>query len=116
MSIDVGSDRLEDRLERLAKLHRDGHLDDEEYRVAKAMVLAPAAAPGPPPGPSPPGVRTLGPFRWRAWLLIAIAIGFLLACLGSAVAAFAIIAVLVWVIRGLRGPPRSDGPADLVST
>ena len=33
-----------------------------------------------------------------------------------AVAAFAIIAVLVWVIRGLRGPPRSDGPADLVST
>ena len=33
-----------------------------------------------------------------------------------AVGAFAIIAVLVWVIRGLRGPPRSDGPADLVST
>ena len=29
-----------------------------------------------------------------------------------AAAAFVVIAMLVWVIRGLRGPPRVDAPAD----
>ncbi len=28
------------RLERLGRLHADGHLDDDEYRAAKARVLA----------------------------------------------------------------------------
>jgi hypothetical protein len=28
------------RLERLSELHRSGHLDDDEYRAAKAKVLA----------------------------------------------------------------------------
>lgn len=39
-----------------------------------------------------------------------------LAAMGVLWVEYAVIAVLVWVIRGLRGPPRSDGPADLVST
>ena len=187
MFIGEVSERLEDRLGRLAKLHVDGHLDDEEYRAAKALVLAPAAGPGSLPGGSlpggslpggsPPAVRTLGQLRWGVGLFIAIVIGFVLACLGSAIttlqrpagpllcsrgdfvagnvserfggttaynidsacvtggvvrhlsqtliigvlwveytaAAFVVIAMLVLVIRGLRGPPRVDAPADPLS-
>ena len=182
MFIGEVSERLEDRLGRLAKLHVDGHLDDEEYRAAKALVLAPAAGPGSLPGGSLPGgspaaVRTLGQLRWGVGLFIAIVIGFVLACLGSAIttlqrpagpllcsrgdfvagnvserfggttaynidsacvtggvvrhlsqtviigvlwveytaAAFVLIATLVLVIRGLRGPPRVDAPADPLS-
>ena len=41
MIIEGASDRLEERLERLAKLHTDGDLDDNEYRSAKALLLSP---------------------------------------------------------------------------
>jgi hypothetical protein len=33
-------DDVTTRLERLSRLHAEGHLDDEEYRVAKAKVVA----------------------------------------------------------------------------
>jgi hypothetical protein len=177
MIIDGTTDRLEDRLERLAKLHADGQLTDDEFRTAKSAVLAPpTSASAPHPSATigtavvPSTVRTLGPLRWRVWLFIAIVFGFVLGCLASAitqlqapagpivcrsgefvagstadhyggttsfnidsacvtddvarhvsqvtiigvlwleyaVVAFALIAAMVWVVRGLRGPPRPD--------
>ena len=83
MTIDAPSERLEDRLERLAKLHSDGHLDDEEYRAAKAVLLDPAQTPH--AGAAPHVVTPLGPIRWWVWLIIAVVIGFCLACLAAAV-------------------------------
>ncbi|MCU1501732.1 MAG: hypothetical protein JWM12_1086 [Ilumatobacteraceae bacterium] len=189
-----GDERLEDRLARLAQLHDAGHLDDAEYRAAKALILAPRPA-GPRADPvtagfptgtligtstgangagrtaTTPTVRTIGRLPWWGWLLIAVVLGFAIACLGAVftglqgpagpvlcrngtfvagstserfadgttydidsaclggngsaehlsglaitgvlwaeytLALLVIIAVLVWVIRGLRGPPRLD--------
>ncbi|MCU1360528.1 MAG: hypothetical protein JWN99_1817 [Ilumatobacteraceae bacterium] len=165
------SDRLEDRLERLAKLHADGQLDDQEFKTAKAQLLT---GTDPVAGSVTPTVRTLGPYRWTTWFLIALCVGFTLGCLSSAVttlqrpaapivcsngdyvagstaqhfggttsfnidaycvspdgnahhlsqaaiigvlwleytlALCLVFAVMVWLIRGLRGPPRMDAPA-----
>jgi hypothetical protein len=82
MIIDGASDRVEDRLERLAKLHTDGDLDDNEYRSAKALLLTPALATTDDVATT---VRTRGPLAW--WvpgLILAVVIGFTLACLSSA--------------------------------
>jgi hypothetical protein len=176
MTIDSAHDRLEDRLATLASLHAGGHLDDTEFRTAKAAVLhSRESLPASPP--VEPSVRTLGPLRWKTWMLIAMVFGFFIACLGSAItdlqapaapilcsggdfaagndveqfggttsynvdttctaadgetrqlsqlavvgvlwieygaALFLLIAVFVWIIRGLRGPPRLDavGPSE----
>ena len=120
MSIDVASERLEECLERLAKLHSDGHLDDEEYRAAKAMVLALAE-------------RFGGTTSYNIDSACVSAGGVVhhlsqLAVMGVlwveyAVAVFAIIAVRVWVSRNAvqlscidvsqRGESRRHGPCRL---
>ena len=82
MIIEGTSDRLEERLERLAKLHTDGDLDDNEYRSAKALLLAPTD--GTTDATDTP-VRLRGPLGWGALLILAIIVGFTLACLSSAI-------------------------------
>ncbi|GHG19064.1 MULTISPECIES: SHOCT domain-containing protein [Streptomyces] len=55
----AGTDRTSsvDELARLSELRAGGHITDEEFRRAKALVLGddPAAAPTPPPAAAAPG-------------------------------------------------------------
>ncbi len=81
---------LEARLERLVRLHRDGELDDAEFRVAKAAVLSGtggAAADGGPAGAVPAGAVPAGggrvPVRGLV-LCLGVMAGFTLAALSSA--------------------------------
>ena len=51
---------LADELDKLARLHASGELDDDEYARAKARLLGSGT---PPPPSPPPGVAALGALR-----------------------------------------------------
>jgi hypothetical protein len=88
MIIDGTSERLEDRLAKLAQLHRSGQLDDQEYSAAKAQLLEahpPVSGSATTPGAAASSVPRVVRMRWWGWLILAVILGFMLACLGAAV-------------------------------
>lgn len=103
------SQSLRDRLAALDGLHADGHLTDEEHRVARQMAISGAVESGGPETPPEKGAARLAPSESGAgrtdevrhpWLL-PVAAGVLVA------AVVALVAVLIFTLGGGGSEPSS---------
>lgn len=110
------SQQLRDRLAALDGLHADGHLTDEEHRVARQMAISGAVAPDEPlvapgeggalpPPDSPDGGAEAARDGRHPWLL-PVAAGVLVA------AVIALVAVLIFTLGGSDSSSPSEASSD----